>query len=119
MAITTEEGRQMAPKVLSAINHMVRAGIVDADVNANSTITALIAAIAPQMGGGGETGSMYTAGGGSPLLRSQIARGLRMGTLSGALSESHGQTTINGLRDAVFAQIGEVGDVNYDRCLPQ
>jgi hypothetical protein len=101
VAIVNEEYKQMARKVLSAINWMSRAGLGDATVSGNSTVTLLIAAI--------EGASGFTSGGSTPDLLSKIARNFSFAVTCGALSESHGQTTIAGLRNAVSAQIPEVG----------
>jgi hypothetical protein len=108
MAIRSEEDRQMATRVLSAINYLQRAGATDAMVSGNSTVTALANAVQ----------ALSFGSSGHPDLSNQVAKGLRQGAICGAISETHGQSTIAGLRNLVAAQIPEVAS-DYDANLPQ
>jgi len=94
MAVHTAD-QSAAIKVLTSINDIAKVGGADATVNANSTITLLIAAIvalAPVVGAG-------------PDANRQIGIGLRMGVNAGLLDETHGQTTIAGLAAVVNGRL--------------
>jgi hypothetical protein len=78
---------------LSAVNHAVLEGAGDSLWSGNSTVTAVIAAVRAYALGAG-----YSA---DDIER--VARGLRIGQLSGALSETHGLTTTAGARSAFTA----------------
>lgn len=107
MAITSEEGRQAAGKVLSAINVITRLGGGDTTVSGNATITLMCNAILafPEQAGGNQGA------------REACCRGLKLGVLIGALSETHGFSTIATMRDAVAAQAPNA-DANTDKELP-
>ena len=78
---------------LSAVNHAVLEGAGDSLWSGNSTVTAVIAAVRAYALGAG-----YAA---DDIER--VARGLRIGQLSGALSETHGLSTTAGARAALTA----------------
>jgi hypothetical protein len=106
MALQTQEEQQAAPKVLSAINMLTRLGATDSTVSGNATITALCSAI---------MALPNTSGGSAEGAREAACRDLKLGVLIGALSETHGQTTIAGLRTLVKNQITVDIDSETDR----
>jgi hypothetical protein len=95
-----EETKWLARKVLTAVNYISRAGGVDATVSGNATITALCNAI---------LALPFNAGGAGEGINQAIVRGLKLGVTNGILSETHGFTTITGMRDGVFDQISDMG----------
>lgn len=86
-------------KALSAINFASLNGILtDALVNANATVTALISAMGLQ--------ALVAGNSQDAILMCQ--RGLRIGNLTGAIPETHAQTTVSGLRTLVSANTPDV-----------
>lgn len=108
-AVAQEDYRQSLLQALSAINFGVLAGaLTDTIVNANATVTLLITAVraaAPLAGVG-------------PDALDQIARGLRLGQLAGAIPETTSVTTVAGLRALVTANLPDVPSL-YTGFLPQ
>lgn len=109
MAISGEDNKQAALMALSAVNNISRVGGSDTTVSGNATVTLLIAAILA-LG--------FQQGAGNPDTNIAVARGLRMGTLTGALAETHTATTISGLATLISAQLPDVAS-SYDGFLPQ
>lgn len=73
---------------LSGVNHAVLCGFGDSLFSGNSTVTAVISAVLA-----GTPGAGY-----SPDDLQRAARGLRLGQLSGAMSETHGVSTVAAAR---------------------
>lgn len=88
-------GHQMG---LSAINQAVLCGFTDTLVSGNATVAAMITAV------------RNTAQGAdlNEDAKNRIATGLRAAQLSGAISETHGLTTVAGFRSAITAQAPEL-----------
>lgn len=107
-AVAQEDFRQSLLQALSAINVGVLAGLTDAIVAANATVTLLIAAIR----------ALPPLAGTAPDALDQIARGIRLGQLAGAIPETTGVTTVAGLRALVTANLPDV-PTNYSGFLPQ
>lgn len=107
-AVAQEDYRQSLLMALSSINFAVLAGLTDAIVNANATVTLLIAAI----------NALPPLAGTSPDALSQIGRGVRLGQLAGAIPETTGVTTVATLRALVTANLPDVPPL-YTGFLPQ
>lgn len=109
MAVVAQEDyRQSLLQGLSAINVGVLLGLTDTVVNANGTVTLLIAAVrafAPIAGAG-------------PDALEAVARGLRLAQLAGAIPETTGVTTVATLRALVTANLPDVPST-YTGFLPQ
>ena len=107
-AVAQEDYRQSLLMALSAINVGALAGLTDTIVNANSTVTTLITAVL----------ALPILAGTAPDALNAIARGLRLGQLAGAIPETHGVTTVAGLRALVTANLPDVPST-YTGFLPQ
>lgn len=107
-AVVQEDFRQSLLQGLSAINVGVLVGLTDTIVNANATVTLLIAAV---------RALSVTAGFGPEALEA-VARGLRLAQLAGAIPETTGVTTVAGLRALVTANLPDVPST-YTGFLPQ
>jgi len=92
-----EDEKQLGKKVLTAINYLDKVGGTDALVAANSTVTLLIAAVKALPNTIGSEAQACAA----------IARGLALAVPNNILSESHGASTIAGLRTTVFNAISD------------
>lgn len=109
MAVVTQEDyRQSLLMALSGVNSAALAGLTDTIVNANSTVTTLITAI---------EGLPILAGTAPDALKA-ITRGIRLGQLAGAIPETHGVTTVAGLRGLVTANLPDV-PTTFTGFLPQ
>ncbi len=93
---------------LSAVNVAAYMGFNDAAWAANSTVTAVIAAILLLPLGAGWSDDM----------KQKVAVGIRNGQLSGAMPETHGVTTVAGARALFTAQLPGV-DATFTGALPQ
>ena len=80
---------------LSAINQAVLAGFGDTLLSGNATVTAMISAV---------DGTALAASFDEPA-KERIKKGLRIGQLSGAVSETHSLTTVAGWRSAFTALV--------------
>ena len=109
MAVAADN-QQAALMALSAVNNISRVGGSDTTVSGNATVTLLITAILA-LG--------FQQGAGNPDTNIAVARGLRIGTLSGVLSETHSQTTIAGLASTIVSTGGLNVATTYDGFLPQ
>lgn len=107
-AVAAEDYKQSLLQALSAINVGERAGLTDAIVNANATITLLITAIL----------ALPTLAGTAPDALQAIARGLRLGVNAGAILETHTATTVATLRALVTANLPDV-PTTFSGFLPQ
>lgn len=97
--VTGSDNQAACRKALSAINFASLNGVLtDTLVNTYSTVTTLIAAMGLQPLVAGD--SMDAIG--------AMQRGLRIGNLTGAIPETHAQTTVAGLRTLVSANTPDV-----------
>lgn len=109
--VSSMDGQQACRKALSAINFAsLNSILTDTLVNANATVTLLIAAMGNQA---------VIAGDSQDAIR-QCQIGLRIGNLAGAIPETHSQTTVSGLRGLVSANTPDVSNpTTYTAELPQ
>lgn len=103
-----EDFKTGAYQGLSAVNIANMMGFVDAGWAANSTVTAVIAAVL----------ALPLGAGWSEDMKQKAAVGLRQGQLSGAMPETHGVTTVAGARALFTAQLPGV-DPTFTGFSPQ
>lgn len=107
-AVAAEDYRQSLLQALSAINVAERAGLTDAIIAANATVTLLITAVK----------ALAILAGTAPDALEAISRGLRLGVNAGAIPETHSTTTVAGLRALVTANLPDV-PTTFSGFLPQ
>src|SRR5262245_56299248 len=112
MAINGMDFARGAMMGLAACNLMQEVGATDSTVSGNATIALLrtaIEALPPSIGAG-------------PNAKTQISRGLQFALNAGAVSSTHGASTIAGLASTIQAAIVAAGvqcDSTLDTYLPQ
>jgi hypothetical protein len=106
--IAAEDHKNSLLMALSGVNVAALGGLTDAIVAANSTVTALQTAIE----------ALPALAGTSPDGMRQASRGIRFGVNAGAIPETHGVTTVAGLRGLLTANLPGV-DPLYTGALPQ
>ena len=105
MAMITSEEKQAGRKVLSAVNYISLVGGADATLSGNSTITAVCNAIA----------NLPDSASSNQGEREAVIRGLKLGVLVNAYSETHGFSTIASMRSSVAGQIVPDIDSTYNK----